>query len=137
MKIKRVQDDIISEMERLEDWLDKYDYIIKQGSLMPEMPDELKTEEKMIKGCQSGIWMDVQMREGVLKLSGDSDAKITKGMLALVIRILDSSPPRDIAEADLYFAEKTGLSAGLSPARSDGLQSVIKHIRNIAREYTG
>lgn len=127
------QDRIIDEMGRFTSWMDKYEYLVHLGRKL-ESPDGIRAEDHLVPGCQSRVWVRAEMDDGRLRLFADSDALITKGIVALLLRVLDGHPPGEIADADLYFLENTGLSTHLSPSRANGLWAMVKQIRAYAEE---
>jgi cysteine desulfuration protein SufE len=135
MTIKDTQDEIIADFELFTDWMDKYEYIIQLGKELPMIEEQYKTEQNLIKGCQSRVWMHAGIRDGNLFFTADSDAIITKGLVSLVIKVLSGHTPAAIVEADLYFVDAIGLSSHLSPTRSNGLLSMIKQIKLYALAY--
>lgn len=129
-QISERQEEVIDEFSMFEDWMDKYEYIISLGKELPLIEEGKKIEENIIKGCQSRVWLDAQLKEdGKLYFTADSDAIITKGIIALMIRVLSESTPKEIAESDLYFVDQIGLKEHLSPTRSNGLVSMIKKMK--------
>jgi cysteine desulfuration protein SufE len=126
------QDEVIREFEQLTDWEDRYEYLIDMGKTMPVIDQRYKTESYLVKGCQSNVWLHGELRDDRLYLEADSDALITKGIIALLIRVLSGQPATEIRDADLYFIERIGLNAHLSPTRSNGLRSMITHIKSFA-----
>ena len=130
--INNIQDEIIDEFAGLTDWMDKYAYLVELGGDLEGMDDAAKTEENLIKGCQSRVWLQAEMREGLLYFTADSDAIITKGIVALLIRVFSGQTPADILNANFDFIDEIGLSQHLSPTRSNGLLSMIKQIRMYA-----
>ena len=136
MTINEVQDEIIDEMSGMDDWLDRYAYIIDLGNTLTPMPDSEKTPANLIEGCQSRVWIDAKEdADGKIKFDADSDALIVKGIVALLMRVLDDRTPDEILDADLYFIDKIGLSEHLSPTRSNGLVAMVKQIRNYAKAF--
>ena len=135
MTIQETQDEIIADFELFGDWMDKYEYIIQLGKELPMIDAKYKTEENLIKGCQSRVWMHAEIRDGKLFFTADSDAVITKGLVSLVIKVLSGQTPAAIVESDLYFVDAIGLSSHLSPTRSNGLLSMIKQIKLYAFAY--
>lgn len=131
MTINEIQDEIIEEFAFLDDWMDKYEYIIELGKDLPLIDVQYKTEDYLIKGCQSLVWLhaDESNKDGQVKFTADSDAIITKGLIALMIRVLSNQQPADIAKADLYFIDKIGLKEHLSPTRANGLLSMVKQMK--------
>ena len=129
MTIEEVQNEIIDEFSMFEDWIGKYEYLISLGKELPLIEESKKVEENIIKGCQSRVWLDAQLQDGKIYFTADSDAIITKGIIALMIRVLSESSPKDIAETDLHFVDEIGLKEHLSPTRSNGLVSMIKKMK--------
>jgi cysteine desulfuration protein SufE len=136
MTINEIQDEIIDEFSLFEDWMDKYDIIIDLGKKLPLIEDQYKDEQHLIKGCQSRVWLNAELESGQVKFTADSDAIITRGIIALLIRVLSDHQPEDIAHADLYFIEQIGLDQHLSPTRSNGLRSMIKQMKLYALALT-
>ena len=134
--INELQDEIIEEFEGLDDWMDRYAYIIELGNAMPPLDEQYKTPDNLIDGCQSRVWLQADMVDGTLKLQADSDALIVKGIVSMLVRVLDGQSPRDILNADLYFIDRIGLHDHLSPTRSNGLVAMVKKIRSYALAYT-
>ncbi len=132
--LQEVQADIIEEFSMYDDWLDKYQYLIELGNSLEEFPEELKTEDRLIKGCQSRVWLDATMVDGKIVFSADSDAIITKGIISLLITVYSGRTAEEIAGDDFSFVEKLGLKENLSPTRTNGLISMIATIRNIAEK---
>lgn len=136
MTINETQDEIIEEFEGLTDWMDRYAYIIELGNTLPEFPEELKTQENLIEGCQSRVWIAAEREEGgKIHFRADSDALIVKGIVALLMRVLSDRTPDEILGADLYFIERIGLREHLSPTRSNGLVAMVKQVENYARAF--
>jgi len=129
MSIEENQDRIIAEMSARDDLMDKYEYIIDSGKELAQNGGQLRKDENLIEGCQSKVWIKAELVNDKIHLYGDSDSLITKGMIALLIRVLNNQSPGDILGAKLYFIYETGLQAHLSPARSDGLAAIINHIK--------
>jgi len=127
--IDNQQDILISEFEIFENWMDKYEYIIDLGKELPELDPKFKVEQNLIKGCQSQVWLHSELKNGLVELNADSDAIITKGLIALIIRVLNHQKPEEISKADLYMTSRIGLNEHLSPSRSNGLNSMIKQIK--------
>jgi len=127
--INLIQDQLIEEFEIFDNWMDKYEYIIDQGKELPVLEEKYKRPENLIKGCQSQVWLHSELREGLVELNADSDAIITKGLIALIIRVLNHQNPKDISEVELYMTSRIGLNEHLSPSRSNGLNSMIKQIK--------
>ncbi|ADE37244.1 SufE family protein [Methanohalophilus mahii] len=131
-----IQDEIIGEFDGLE-WLEKYDLLIRSARELEPMDEEFRTDDNSISGCQSRVWIRSYKKDGKLIFDLDSDAMITKGIMALLLRVVNNRHPQEIANIDLYFLEKTGLKSNLSPARSDGLRAIIKRIKEIAQNEVG
>lgn len=129
MTINEIQDEIIGEFAFFDDWMDKYEYIIELGKDLPLIDQQYKTEDHLIKGCQSLVWLHADEDNGKVQFTADSDAIITKGLIALMIRVLSDQVPADIAAADLYFINKIGLQEHLSPTRANGLLSMVKQMK--------
>ena len=131
----KIQDEIIEEFSVFDDWLDKYDYLISLSDSLPAIAPEHRTEKYLIEGCQSRVWVDARMEEGKIFYSADSDAIITKGIIALLIRVLNGRTPQEVLDTDLYFIDAIGLSANLSPTRANGLLAMIKQMKLFATAY--
>lgn len=129
------QQQIIDEFGIFTDWMDKYEYLIELGKDLEPMPDSEKTEQNLIKGCQSQVWLTANYDNGAVTFRADSDAIITKGIIALLIRAVNNQKPQDIIDADLYFIEQIGLKENLSPTRANGLLAMIKQIRYYALAF--
>lgn len=135
MTIKEQQDNIIADFEVFGDWMEKYEYIIQLGKDLPLIDPQYKTDENLIRGCQSKVWLHAEMQGDQLVFTADSDAVITKGLVGLVIQVLSHQTPKDIANADIYFIDAIGLTSHLSPTRSNGLLSMLKQIKMYAIGY--
>ena len=135
MTIKEAQDEIIADFELFGDWMEKYEYIIQLGKELPAIDEQDKTEENLIKGCQSRVWLHAEYRDGLLLFTADSDAAITKGLVSMVVRVLSGHTPADIAGAEIYFIDAIGLRNHLSSTRSNGLLSMLKQIKLYALAY--
>ena len=129
MSINEIQDQIIEDFSFFDDWMEKYEYIIDLGKGLPIISDEYKTEENIIKGCQSRVWLHADRDGNKIQFTADSDAVITKGIIGLLIQVLNNQSAKDIAESDLYFIDKIGLKEHLSPTRSNGLVSMVKQMK--------
>lgn len=129
MTIDEIQNEIVSDFELFDDWDDKYAYIIELGKKMPPMPEQYKTEENIVKGCQSKVWLHAHNKENKVFFLGDSDALIVKGLVALLIKVLSGQTAEDIAQSNLFFLEKIGLQQHLSMTRANGLASMIKQMK--------
>src|ERR1043166_6201329 len=121
MSIEETENEIIGEFELFDDWMQKYEHLIDLGKSLPVIDEKYKTEENLIKGCQSRVWMHSELKDGKIVFTADSDAIITKGMVALMVRVLSNQKPQDIVNADLSFIDKIGLKEHLSPTRANGL----------------
>lgn len=135
MATDKIQDEIIGEFSIFDEWLDKYDYLISLGNELEPMGAVHKTDNYLIKGCQSRVWIDARMNDGKVYFSADSDAIITKGIIALLIRVLNGRTPQEILDTDLYFIDRIGLKENLSPTRSNGLLAMIKQMRLFALAF--
>ncbi|MBR8713045.1 SufE family protein [Porphyromonas levii] len=131
--INQIQDEIIEEFSLLDDWMDRYEMIIDMGNDLPPMPEAEKTPDHIIEGCQSRVWINGEVdSNGLLQLRADSDAVIVKGIIAMLLKVLSGQKPAEITNADLYFIDKVGLKEHLSPTRSNGLLSMVRHIKLLA-----
>jgi cysteine desulfuration protein SufE len=135
--LNQIQDEIVEEFGIFDDWMDKYNFLIELARDLPMIDEKFKTNDYIINGCQSKVWLNAAFdeRDGVIKFSADSDAIITKGIIALLIRVLNNRKPEEIMNADLYFIDKIGLRQNLSPTRSNGLLSMVKQIKLYAIAY--
>lgn len=132
----KIQDEIIEEFSVFDDWLDKYDYLIGLSEQLPPIAPEHRTERYQIDGCQSRVWVDARLGDdGKMRFTADSDAIITKGIIALLIRVLDGRTPQEAVDLELYFIDAIGLSANLSPTRANGLAAMVKQMRLYALAY--
>ena len=129
MTLEQKQQDIIEEFAIYDDWMDKYEYIIDLGKELPLLPEENKEDSQLIEGCQSRVWLDTKLEDGKMKFFADSDAIITKGIIGLLIRVLDGESPKNVATADLFFIKEIGLQEHLSPTRANGLLSMIQRMK--------
>lgn len=136
MRIEDIEKEIIDEFEIFDDWMGKYEFLIDLGKSLPLINEKYKTEDKIIKGCQSQVWMHSELIDAKVVYTADSDAIITKGMVALMIRVLSNHTPDEIINAKLDFVEKVGLTKHLSPTRSNGLVSMIKQMKLDAIAYS-
>jgi cysteine desulfuration protein SufE len=136
MTINNIQNEIIEEFEFLTDWEQKYEHLIDLGRSLPLIKPELKTQDKLIKGCQSQVWLHSELTDGKVFYTADSDAVITKGLIALMVRVLSDHAPEEIVNADLYFIDKINLKEHLSPTRSNGLVSMVKQMKMDAIIYS-
>ena len=134
--INQLQDEIIEEFSDMDDWMDRYAYIIDLGNSLETLDESQKTPDNLIDGCQSRLWLDAQYSDGVVTYRADSDAIIVKGIVAMLIRVLSGQKPQDIVDADLYFIDRIGLRDRRSPTRSNGLLSMLKKMRAYAMAFT-
>ncbi|MBR5638979.1 MAG: SufE family protein [Muribaculaceae bacterium] len=134
-EINKIQDEIIDEFTDLDDWMDRYAYIIEMGNALDTLDESLKTPDNLIEGCQSRLWLDAQYSDGIVTYRADSDAMIVKGIVAMLIRVLSGQKPQDIIDADLYFIDSIGLRDHLSPTRSNGLLSMLKNMKAYATAF--
>ncbi len=135
MTINEIQDEVIEEFDEFTEWMDKYQMLIDLGNELEGLGAEYKTEQNLIDGCQSRVWLQCDIKDGKLVFTADSDALITKGIIALLIRVVSGHTPKDIIDADLYFIDRIGLRQHLSPTRSNGLLSMVKKIKAYALAY--
>lgn len=136
MSINEIQDEIIEEFNDFDDWMDKYQMLIDLGNDLESLDEKYKTEDNLIDGCQSRVWVQCDLIDGKMHLQAESDALIVKGIVALLLRVLSDQTPQDILDTELYFIEQIGLSEHLSPTRANGLLAMIKQIRLYAFAYT-
>lgn len=136
MTINEKQDELIDELSGLDDWMDRYSYIIDLGNQLPAIDESLKTPSHLIEGCQSRVWLDARLSpEGKVEFTADSDAIIVKGIISMLIDVLNGHTPQEILGADLYFIDRIGLSEHLSPTRSNGLLAMVKQMRLYATAF--
>jgi cysteine desulfuration protein SufE len=135
MTINEIQDQIIEEFELFDDWTDKYEYIIEMGKKLPNLDAQFKVDENKIRGCQSNVWLTSEMKEKKLNFFADSDAVIVKGLVSMLIRVLSGHLPDEIANADLYFIDKIGMTQHLAQTRSNGLLSMVKQMKFYGLAY--
>ena len=135
MTINEAQDEIIGEFSVFDEWLDKYEYLIELSGSLPAIGEEHRNEKFLIRGCQSRVWVDAELRDGKIYFTADSDAIITKGIIALLIRVLSGRTPQEIVDSDLYFIDRIGLRENLSPTRANGLLAMIKQMKLYALAY--
>ena len=131
----KIQDAIIEEFAMFDDWLDKYDYIISLSDTLPEIDPQKRTDKYLIEGCQSRVWVSSEVKDGKMFYSADSDAIITKGIIALLISVMNGRTPEEAANIDLYFIEAIGLGENLSPTRSNGLRAMIAQMKLDAKVF--
>jgi cysteine desulfuration protein SufE len=135
MKIKDIQEEIVDEFSMFDDWMERYEYIIELGKNLPLIKEEFKTENNLIKGCQSKVWLQGEQNNDKVVFTADSDAILTKGIIAILIRTFSNQSAKDILEADMDFIDKIGLKEHLSPTRANGLVSMIKNIKMYALAF--
>ncbi len=135
MDIEKVQKEIVEEFEIFDDWMDKYNYLIELSKSLPVIDGKYKKPEYLIEGCQSRVWLHAGMQDGKVVYTADSDAVITKGIIALLVRVLSDRKPDEIINNDLWFIDRIGLKENLSPTRSNGLVSMIKQMKLYALAY--
>ncbi len=135
MTIDELQNEVIEEFSDFTDWLDKYQLLIDLGNELPPLEAKYKTEENLINGCQSRVWITSDYQDGLVTFSAESDALIVKGLIALLLRVLSGHTPQEILDAELYFIDRIGLREHLSPTRSNGLLAMVKQIRVYALAY--
>lgn len=135
MTIQEIQEEIVDEFALFDEWMDKYEHLIELGKELPIINEAHKTDENLIKGCQSRVWLYAELKGDVIEFTADSDAIITKGIVALMIRVFTNQTPKAIAEASLEFIDEIGLKEHLSPTRSNGLLSMVKQIKMYAVAY--
>jgi len=135
MKIKEIQDEIVDEFSMFDDWMERYEYIIELGKKLPLIKEEYKTENNIIKGCQSKVWLQGEQTDDKIVFTADSDAILTKGIIAILIRTFSNQKASDILEADMNFIDEIGLKEHLSPTRANGLVSMIKNIKMYALAF--
>ena len=133
--IAAIQAEIVEEFDMFEDWMEKYEYIIELGKSLPMIDDKHKIEDNLIKGCQSRVWLHTQHNNGIITYTADSDAIITKGIVAILIRVLSNQQAEEIAKANLVFIDEIGLKEQLSQTRANGLVSMIKEMKLYALGY--
>jgi cysteine desulfuration protein SufE len=129
MSINAIQDEIIATFSFYDDWMEKYEHIIQLGKELPIIDEKFKTEDHLIKGCQSRVWLHAAYENGLVVFTADSDAIITKGLVSLMISVLSNQTPKEIVDASIYFIDKIGLKSHLSPTRSNGLLAMLKQMK--------
>jgi cysteine desulfuration protein SufE len=134
--IEDAQERVIEEFSHLPDWFDKYEYLIDRGKKHPPMDERYKTDEYALPGCQSQVWIRAEFDDGVVCYYADSDSVITKGILALLLQVVNNRPASAIANADIYFTKAIGLSTNLSPTRANGLALIIRRLKQLSRDYS-
>lgn len=135
MSIKEIQEEIIDEFSMFEDWMQRYEYIIELGKNLPLIQEEFKTDDNIIKGCQSKVWLKGEQKDDKIVFTADSDAILTKGIIAILIRVFSNQKASDILNADMDFIDEIGLKEHLSPTRANGLVSMIKNIKMYALAF--
>lgn len=135
MTINKTQDQIIDEFAVFDDWMDKYALLIDLGNSLPPLEDKYKTENNLIEGCQSRVWLQADYEDGKIYFKGESDAVIVKGIVSLLIQVISGHTPQEILDANLYFIDEIGLKEHLSPTRSNGLVSMVKQMRLYALAF--
>ena len=134
--INQAQDNIIEEFSSFDDWFDRYNLIIEYGNSLSGLPESEHTKQNLIEGCQSNVWITAAYNDGVVHFEADSDAILVKGIVAMLLNVLNNHTPREILDADLYFIERIGLREHLSPTRSNGLLAMVKQMRAYALAYS-
>jgi len=137
MTIQQIQNELIEDFSLFDDWTQRYEYLIELGKSLPLIDEKYKTEEYLIKGCQSQVWLHAEEQEGKLIFTADSDAIITKGIVALLVKVFSEQTAEDILKADMSFIDKIGLKDHLSPTRANGLVSMIGQMRRYAAKVLG
>ena len=127
--IDEIQEEIIEEFSAFDDWMDKYQMIIDLGNELPELDSRYKTDDNLIEGCQSKVWLQAEYTDGMVIFNADSDAIITKGLVSLLIKVMSGHTPQEILDSDLHFINEIGLTEHLSPTRSNGLLAMVKQMR--------
>ncbi|BCY27768.1 SufE family protein [Flavobacterium okayamense] len=135
MRIEEIQEEIVDEFSMFDDWMQRYEYIIELGKSLPLIDEKYKTEENIIKGCQSKVWVHAEEKDGNVVFTADSDAILTKGIIAILIRTFSNHSPKEILEANTDFIDEIGLKEHLSPTRANGLVSMIKQIKMYALAF--
>lgn len=135
MTINDKQDILIEEFEGIDDWMDRYSIIIDMGNSLPPIDEQLKTPQHLIEGCQSRVWLNAELIDGHIQFTADSDAIIVKGIISMLVRVLNGHTPAEVLGADLYFIDRIGLAEHLSPTRSNGLLAMVKQIRAYALAF--
>jgi cysteine desulfuration protein SufE len=135
MTIKEIQEEIIDEFSMFDDWMERYEYIIELGKSLPLINDAYKLESNLISGCQSKVWLHSEIENDTINFTADSNAILTKGIVALLLRVFNNQKPSDILSAKLYFVDEIGLKEHLSPTRANGLVSMIKQIKLYALAF--
>lgn len=129
MTLQEKQEEVIEDFAIYDDWMEKYEYLIELGKDLPKIAEDKKTEDRIIEGCQSKVWLDATFVDGKMHFTADSDAIITKGIIGLLIRVMDNETPEEILKNELFFIDRIGLHEHLSPTRSNGLASMVKKMK--------
>ena len=137
VSLKEAEDAIVEEFSMIDEWLDKYEYLISLGKNLEAYPEEKRTDERLIKGCQSRVWLDCEYKDGFIYMSADSDAIITKGIISLLVDLYSGRTPQEILSSDFSVVDRIGLRENLSPTRANGLVSMIDRIREVASAASG
>lgn len=135
MTIEAIQDELVDEFSMFDDWMQRYEYMIELGKSLPVIDEDLKTDDRLIKGCQSKVWLHSEMKDGKIIFTADSDAIITKGIVAVLVRVFSNQSPQAILDANTDFIDEIGLKEHLSPTRANGLVSMIKQMKLYALAY--
>lgn len=135
MSIKEIQEEIVDEFSMFDDWMQRYEYMIALGKSLPLIEEQYKIDGNLIKGCQSKVWVHAEMKDGKVVFTADSDAIITKGIIAILLRTLSNQSPKDILDADMHYIDEIGLKEHLSPTRANGLVSMIKQLKLYALAF--
>ncbi|MBS1516770.1 MAG: SufE family protein [Bacteroidetes bacterium] len=135
--IKEREDQIVEDFSLFDDWMGKYEYLIELGKKLPVIDEKYKNESYEVKGCQSKVWLNAEMKDGLLHYKADSDAVITKGIISLLINVLSGNKPDDILNADMDFINRIGLKEHLSPNRANGLTAMVNYMKKFALTYSG
>lgn len=133
--MKEIQAEIIEEFSMFDDWMQRYEYLIDLGKSVPTIEESFKKDENLIRGCQSKVWLHAELEHGIVKFTADSDAILTKGIVALLLRVFSNQTPQDILDTEPFFIDEIGLKEHLSPTRANGLVSMIKQIKLFALAY--
>jgi cysteine desulfuration protein SufE len=133
--IEEIQREIVEEFEMMEDWVEKYNYLLELAKSLPPIDEKYRKKENLIEGCQSQVWLAAEYKDGKIYFFADSDALITKGIIALLLRVFSGQSPNDIYNSNIWFIDKIGLASHLSPTRSNGLVAMVKQIRMYALAY--
>ena len=135
MTISQLQDNIIEDFSQFDDWMDKYSLLIDLGNSLEPLEEKQKTPQNIIEGCQSRVWLDAEMNDGIITYKGESDAVLVKGLVSLLIQVMSGHTPDEIINTELYFIDKIGLREHLSPTRSNGLLAMVKQMKMFALAY--